>query len=325
MMTKKLTIVSLVFVGIILAIWAIWSPDHRAQLTGAEKTSDVAGGSSHPGASAQAEAFPEGFAIAQHQANLEEIAAEKDGVKRDHELKDLVDSIPLGDLPKLVALLTSQNQNELTHDLWLRLLRRWSMADPKTAATWAESLPASDKRNEATRYVAINWANVDLQAAQSWVEGWSEGAERDSALTAVAYEGARTNPTAALKIAVTLPQNQDNDNLLSYSASQWATRDPVAALKWARQIDDPDTQASLVMNIAVTWASRDPAAAAQVVSSIPAGRNQDDAIVGIAQRWVQHDPVAAKRWVMQLPNHDGVRDTALQAMEAIQRYTAIKH
>jgi hypothetical protein len=328
MIIKKLTIVSLL-VGTILAMWAFWSLDHRAQPTSLVKTSNVAGGRSHPAAPAHAEtfpaeAFPAGFTIAQHQANLEEIAAEKDGTKRDHEFKGLVDSIAIDQIPGLLASLSQQEQSDLTHDLWLRLLRRWATADAQAAAAWAGNLSPQDNRSEATRYVAIAWANVDLHAANAWVSSWPDGAEREAGLTSVAYEGARYHPVDALQIAAALPPNQDNENLINYSVSQWATTDPQAAVKWAQGISDPFNRQSIESNIAIAWATKDPVAAAALVSTLPAGRAKDDAIVGVAQRWVQRNQTAATQWVMQFSNDNGIRDTALQAMKSITNYNSGK-
>jgi hypothetical protein len=182
------------------------------------------------------------------------------------------------------------------------VLRRWSMADPVSAAAWAGQLSAATSRRMALRIVAIEWAGVDMQAATAWVREMPDPAETKELLRAVSAEAVRTDPVEALHLAVELSEGEDGDETIRRAAMEWASKDTAGAMEWAKTIPDQGLRHAVLAAELVAWAETAPeTAAGHALETLPAGRLLDDTVVSIVQRWAQSDARAAAAWVERFP------------------------
>lgn len=246
---------------------------------------------------------------------LQSIQEETNPARREEQVEWLTDSI---DGEKMAAVLQFLNgkarQSELSHDLALRIIQRWTGNDPAAASRWAAGLTSAPEREDAIQAVAIAWASRDLDGTARWARQLPGDAERQRALISAAYEASRHAPVAALQLAADLPEGQPRNEMVLHAARQWAANDSKQALDWGQQIQDQTLRNQVLGAIITSWSETDPHAAADAaVSLLPPGRQQNDAVVGIVKRWKQQEPQLAAAWVAQFPK-GSLRQTALESL-----------
>lgn len=216
------------------------------------------------------------------------------------------------------------------------LMARFAAADPLTALTYIDTLPAGE-RSAATATVMGAWAAQDPQAAAAHLEeeaggfGLSESAAasaaqavagewsrrdpqgaaawaaelpdelRPAALTAAAGQLAAQNPAEALQFLNSLPDDISRAEAATPLAAQWAAVQPSAASAWAVSLPDPDTRAAALSGVTAAWMNADPAAASRWVDALPAGSGKDAAILALTTSVsLRNDPDAALAWAASL-------------------------
>jgi hypothetical protein len=188
------------------------------------------------------------------------------------------------------------------HESTRSLLRRWAEADGRSAADWAERLPASQLRETALSSVAIEWANTDLNATAEWARQLPDAAEKQTLLLAAANEAVRTDPVEALRLAVEFPEGTEGDGTIRRAAMEWASQDVAGAMEWAKTIPDETLRHTVLAAEMVAWSDTAPESAATLaVETLPEGRLLNDTLVSIVQRWAQTDAPAAAAWVNLFP------------------------
>lgn len=247
---------------------------------------------------------------------LQRIGAEADPMGREKLTEEFLGGVDVADIPEALAVLQNGRPAALAAELGQRLVRRWTKADPQTAADWVDALPAGTARQRGLENVAIVWANDNATNAIQWARSLANDTERFRALAAVANEAVRFDPMSALEVAVKLPANSQCNDLIRRAAAEWAANDPSNAVAWAKQIPDVSLRAQVLASEATAWAGQEPRAAAVLaVTELPAGRLQDDTVMTIVERWARQQPQAAADWVAQFPAGP-LRDTALQNIRA---------
>lgn len=251
--------------------------------------------------------------LAQLEAPVRELQAEKDPEKRDQLTQTLSHQITDAEIPGALAALTALNlpeQPEIGRELRRDLIERWAELAPNSASDWLGRMSPGTMRTDSVKTLAQSWAKKDVAAALVWAQGLENGADRESAVVQVAYELARTDPLQALSRAVEIQSDSGREELMDYAAIQWAAKQPEEAAAWARKVEDGDLRQRLLAGIYSAWGDSDPSAAATAaVRSMEAGRDQNDAVVSIVQRWAQREPDIAATWVAAFPESE-LRDTA---------------
>jgi hypothetical protein len=239
------------------------------------------------------------------------LLAEPDAICRDEKMQVLIAAIEFNEIPVTLQFLQRQEQTEVLQDLQVLLIRKGASTDPKTAAAWADQMPAGATRSASLAGVGVVWANQNLPEAARWASELAEGEDRENGLSRVAFEAARTKPIFALQLSANLAPNDARDELVRHAARQWAAEDPTGAAAWAGEMANPNLREQILADIAAAWAEKDPgSAAALALQSLSGGKPQEDALIGIAQHWVQKEPDRAAAWVLEFP--EALQQTALE-------------
>jgi hypothetical protein len=243
-------------------------------------------------------------------ADLTIMMAETNAIRRDENVQVFLDSIAFNDIPATLQFLQRQEQTQMLQDLQVLLIRKGAANDPKTAAAWAEQMPAGTVRSASLAGVGVVWANQNLAEAARWALELAEGEDRENGLGHVAFEGARTQPVFALELSARLAPNDARDELVRHAARQWAAQDAAGAVAWAGAITNPTLREQALADIAEAWGEADPGSAAALAVQSLSGGKLEDALVGIAQHWVQKEPDRAAAWVLDFP--EALQRTALE-------------
>jgi hypothetical protein len=193
------------------------------------------------------------------------------------------------------------------------LARRWATNSPAEAAQWAAAhLGDNDLSHDVFRKIMVPWAGKDLAGAAAWVEQLPPGGNETAAAAALALEAAAQKDAAtAINLAVNIPPGPERDGLLNYSAQQWATTDRNGAVAWINQVQDPALREKMLGEVAVNLGIQDPVAGANfVATALPEGPDRDNAAVNIVRFWAASAPADAAAWVEQFPDGQ-LRDTAM--------------
>jgi hypothetical protein len=222
------------------------------------------------------------------------------------------------EIPSALGALQGLPPTDLTHELSIRLARRWAEEAPALAADWTSSLPEGATRQAVMSQLAIAWANQDPAAALVWVQALPEGDSKESASFSLAYETARTDPVTALDLSGQLSPSRQRDDLLVFALRQWTTMDAVAAQTWAMNIADQNLEQRLVAAVAVASAKQDGAgAAALAATALRPGDEQNRAVVSVAEQWAQTSPDNAAAWVSDFPE-SATRNAAMLGLQTLQ-------
>jgi hypothetical protein len=135
-------------------------------------------------------------------ATLQAIQIETDVAKREAELSNWVNSIPITEVPTVLRFLNDHSAELTNLDLAPRLIGRWAESDPRAAAEWVSGRPVDSEHQKEINAVAVAWASQDLSDAIGWARQLPDETERQSALVTIAYEAGRTEPMQALKLAM---------------------------------------------------------------------------------------------------------------------------
>jgi hypothetical protein len=245
--------------------------------------------------------------------------------ERFKELTDFVGSLKPADLPdavKELQALQAQNPTAVGRELQLRLLKRWTENDARSAADWVAQMSSGSEQTEAVAAVAGAWAEKDLTAAADWAAQLPDGAGRQSAQASVAAEAVYTSPMEALKLASTLAAGSTRDDIITRATAVWAASSPDDAISWAKQILDDTLRQQVISGIATTWGASNPVAAANLaINSLSPGELQDRTVVAIVQRWGLTDPTTARTWVNEFPK-GALRERASAVLDEIARRQA---
>ncbi|HSY18996.1 MAG TPA: hypothetical protein VK815_11705 [Candidatus Acidoferrales bacterium] len=234
------------------------------------------------------------------------------------ELQTFAEGVDIADLPdilKKLQELQAQKPTVIGRDLELRLLRRWSGSDARSAAEWAAQTPP-EVHDEALMSAAGDWAKQDLAAATAWAGQLPADGDRQNALKSVAGVLAYSDPQKSLALAAALPADSGRDEIITCAAGIWAANAPKDAAAWAVQIPDDTLRLQVVSATAMSWGDSDSSSAANLaINSLPAGEVQNKTVLAIVQRWGLKDAAAASAWVAQFPQGD-LRQAAMDAITA---------
>ncbi len=243
------------------------------------------------------ELLPRSFVI-----RLEALIKEPDAARREEMLEGLVQDVGGSDIREWLSFLKDKEPSELIDTLSLRLIRRWTEANPQAAADWVIGDSPDHLRSDALDHVAVVWSAQSFGDVTDWARQLPEENLKASVMIKVAYELVRTEPLEALRLASEVPPDKGRDDFIEHALKQWATSAPDEAAGWATQLENSSLRQRAMASIASTWGETDPFAAATLaMNSITPGRTQDDTVVGIVQRWAQQSPDKAAAWVIAFP------------------------
>jgi hypothetical protein len=146
------------------------------------------------------------------------------------------------------------------------LVSQWISDDSGAAASFVQSMPAGDTRNQAVADMALNWSQhapeeaaqwlqhhsgppqayrdvvsqwsrFDLESTERWVESLDAGPEADSALSALATSITRESPASAWAWASRIEDPEDREHTYGVIARAWLQQDPELA---RAEINDTD-------------------------------------------------------------------------------------
>lgn len=239
-------------------------------------------------------------------ARLHEIAAQDDPSQRAQLIDAFVDALGENDRAAGLAELAPFGTTPFMDEIRRRIVRQWSIADPRLAAAWVTALPADSSRGALLEQVALGWSGSDPAAALAWVQQLPERSARERIVGLLGLELARTDPLAALRLAADMESGVPRDELCRHAASQWAVSEPRAAVAWANEITDGRLRDNVLIAVVNVWAFTDPEAAAQFVAKdLEPGPGQARLVALVAQRRTQHDAAAEAAWVAAHPDGAG--------------------
>ena len=197
-----------------------------------------------------------------------------------------------------------------------RLLASFAAADPLTAMTYIDTLPAGERR-DAIVTVMSTWSRQNPEAAAKYLEteidGLGLGADDAAAgAAAVAGEWSRLSLHDAAAWAAELP-DEIREAAHSVVIGRMAATDPQAVQNYFNALSDNTVRVEAAAPLAAQWAATDPSAAGAWATSLSAGEEQAAALSGVTSAWMLSDPNAASQWVKNLPNGIG-KDAAIAAL-----------
>ena len=229
--------------------------------------------------------------------------ASRGGPLQSEDLELLAATVPADQIQAALDGLAA-DQSDAAMTLIGFLARRWASTSPAEAAQWAAThLADNDLSHDVFSKIMVSWADKDLAGAAAWVQQLSAGGNKAAAVLSLATEAAtQKEGVAAINLATSLPPSLERDSLLSYSAQQWATTDRDGAIAWINQIQDPGLRGKMLGEVVINLGVQDPVAAAQLIATaMPAGQDQYDATVNVVRFWAASTPTAAAAWVDQFP------------------------
>jgi hypothetical protein len=191
---------------------------------------------------------------------------------------------------------------------------RWATNSPAEAAQWAVThLADNDLSHDVFCKIMVPWAGKDLAGAAAWVQQMPAGGNKTGAASSLATEAAaHQEPVTAINLATNLPPGQERDDLLNYSAQQWVATDRDDAVAWINQVEDPALREKMLGEVAVNLSAQDPFAAAQfVAATMPDGEERDNAAVNVIRFWASSTPADAAAWVERFPEGQ-LREAAME-------------
>jgi len=194
------------------------------------------------------------------------------------------------------------------------LARHWAANSPAEAAQWAAThLADNDVSHDVFGKIMVSWAEKDLVDAVAWVQQLPASGNKSAAAFSLASEAAaRKEAMTAINLTASISPGPERDDLLNYAAQQWATTDRESAVAWINQIQDPALRESMLGKVAVNLGTQNPFAAAELIAtSMGTGQVRDDAVVDVIRFWAPFASEKAAAWVDQFPESE-LRNAAME-------------
>ena len=225
---------------------------------------------------------------------------------------------PVQLLAQIRKALASSNPND-PEIVFSRLLPALVRADPRAAASFAETNNEGNSHDLILHRVAQLWAAQQASEALHWTTTLTNATEHNAILTDVCLQVAETNPEEAVLTHSQYVSDQGRDAGLEALTQRWAEKDFPTALNWALSRDEGEQRNELISRIACVQLQTDPVAAATLaVEKIPAGRAQTEAVMAVVYQWGLHDLTAAGKWVEAFPQGD-LRTRAINELNGISQ------
>ena len=135
----------------------------------------------------------------------------------------------------------------------------WANTDPRSAAAFAERLPAND-RSAAITTVVSTWATTAPSEAAAWLTQIPFESDSDQAIAmgALVTPWSTQNPAAVSKFINSLPEGPGREAAASQFAVSAAATAPAEALMWAMNLKEPDQRNQVTADACETWYDRSP-------------------------------------------------------------------
>ena len=146
----------------------------------------------------------QGLGLPDFKARLLELS--DPGNRRWRELQRLLDSVPTGDIPDLLAFADSTPALVQREVVRSALLTRWAEKDPAAAMAYADKVQPRQNREQAILAVFNSWAEQSPEEALSWANQLPAGQMKtralSSAIAALGWRHVATLTATALVILV---------------------------------------------------------------------------------------------------------------------------
>lgn len=284
------TLIALVIIGVVLAVWFIERPGRSTRET-ARKSAPTA-------------------------------RETPDGLTRSREDKVILGDVAAVPFQEIYGLLSQRTPAEIAAlARQLKSLPRSAAATAKVASffkAWAALDAAAAFANakdfpKAMREDALGAVldGVDANAASALISSINELSEgnisqnfKTAMLARAIGKWSQSDPVAAAKYLDTSDARGMNFAMAANEvARNWATTDPAAALAWAQQAAKNGNQFALSGAIQGWW-KNDPGAAEAYVASHLTTLEDRQLASTLAANMFQDDPERAKNWISQLPSKD---------------------
>lgn len=258
---------------------------------------------------------------------------------------------------RAAVYLTEHRDLGVNPGLFGAVAKAWASQDPAAALRWAETVPASQAREEglngawqgwaehdpaaaaaeisrspAVRFSQSVWQGVaasfvakDAEAALRWIESLPRKEDREMALT-------RFNPTIQqmgggeqmLELIKKIPFESTKENVARNAAYEIARDDPGKALAWAEQLPTGSARNEALNAVIREMALRMPARAVEYVTSMPESSLRTGLMQRVVGDWAGQDPASVMAWLRQLPPSEERDSLASEAGGAARRYDPVR-
>jgi hypothetical protein len=197
----------------------------------------------------------------------------------------------------------------------LQQLADFADADPQSALSYAQTLPAGEQM-AALATVFHAWAAKDPAAAAAELEdnldsplglaGEQAAAAGEAVATAWAAMQAlgaiaARNPAQAVDLFHNLTNASAKTAAAEPLAAQWAAQDPAGSAQWALSLADFEQKSAALRGVAASWMAQDPAAASRWVNELPAGAAKDAAVAAlVSSQALRNDIPSAAQWAQSI-------------------------
>jgi len=151
----------------------------------------------------------------------------------------------------------------------------------------------NDLQTDAIRGLAAGWSASDPERAATWA-GTLPQTEKEAALSHIMGEWARRAPERAAVFAQT---HDRSGELVSSVANEWLPYAPEQAAAWVDKLPTGEVRDAGLARVAEIIGREDPGAAALWAQRISSASQRDEQLRRICDQWLSADPVAAKAWI----------------------------
>ena len=173
---------------------------------------------------------------------------------------------------------------------------KWARRDPNSAASFAASLPPSQKRDHMINGVATAWASTDPNGALGWAHDLGDTRLRREAVSNVISSIAAEDPEEALSLVDNEPRH-DQQGLRQRALGEWFNSDHEAAMAWINDRPNEAERLRLFYGSAYQLVWEDPEGAYKLVRELPDGEQKINFMSRILSQWSWNDPDAGLDWL----------------------------
>jgi len=173
---------------------------------------------------------------------------------------------PLSALASAALLSQNSDRNLFTETT----LRTFAQTNPREAALWLASQPASPETERLMNQVMATWTAFEPSTTARWASELPNPALRSKSITAVAESWAKVDPDGLVAWIGSLSDVTKRDAAVEGATRVWMREDPATAAQWAAGIADRGKRDNSLMQVIREWKNHDMAAALAFIQATPA-------------------------------------------------------
>ena len=173
----------------------------------------------------------------------------------------------------------------------------WVKKDPRSAAEFAEQLPAGDAKETFVRHIAQYWSRRNPQETLDWSASMGESGH--GAVERTVSEWASKDISAAAAYVTSMDTGHAQNKAISKVVDQWAHYDPKGAADWLMQFDDV-SRAEGIKQLSDKWFRYDTDTAVNWIDRLPYGASRDVGAEAIIKKFYKDNPTFAFEWAQSI-------------------------